>query len=298
MPTRCCCPPESSRGCASSAVGRGRRARSAVCTRFCALRSRQRRQQQRQLDVALGRQHRQQVVELEHEADVIARASCASCAVAELVDALAGDLDACRRSARSRPPIRFSSVSCRSPTDPSARGTRPVGMSRSSSCSTAHASRCRACNPCDIRRSHQSLHRFTRPVTGRRRSATSTSAALARAFALRSGLSTGAATTRRPVDARQDFDLPVALAAGGTARALDAPSCTTQDDTRVAVTDDARRPASARRDARRRGRRGLGGRLRGSPPSRPCPAGCADRACRSRCARAPSPSAGPPSARC
>ena len=54
---------------------------------------RQLRQQQRQLDVALGGQHRQQVVELEDEADVVARASAASWPPDELVDAHAADLD-------------------------------------------------------------------------------------------------------------------------------------------------------------------------------------------------------------
>ncbi len=62
------------------------------------IRGRQRGQQQRQFDVALGGQHRQQVVHLEHEADVI-RAPAAELAVAHRVGALAGDFD----RARGRP---------------------------------------------------------------------------------------------------------------------------------------------------------------------------------------------------
>ena len=57
------------------------------------LRGRQAGQQQRQLDVALRRQHRHQVVELEHEADGRG-APFRQCAAAELVDALAADADA------------------------------------------------------------------------------------------------------------------------------------------------------------------------------------------------------------
>jgi hypothetical protein len=54
-------------------VPRGRPGRrpSARCHALPALGLRQLRQQQRQLDVPLGGQHRQQVVELEHEADVL-----------------------------------------------------------------------------------------------------------------------------------------------------------------------------------------------------------------------------------
>ena len=50
------------------------------------------REQQRQLDIALRREHRHEVVELEHEADV-PRAPLRKLAVGELVDALAGDHD-------------------------------------------------------------------------------------------------------------------------------------------------------------------------------------------------------------
>src|SRR6266705_813531 len=57
-----------------------------------ALRGRQLRQQQRQLDVALGGEHRHEVVELEHEADVV-RAPAGELAAAELIDAAAADAD-------------------------------------------------------------------------------------------------------------------------------------------------------------------------------------------------------------
>ena len=56
------------------------------------LRLRQLRQQQRQLDVLLGRQHRQQVVELEDEPDVL-RAPLRQLAAAERADGHAADLD-------------------------------------------------------------------------------------------------------------------------------------------------------------------------------------------------------------
>src|SRR6185436_7461545 len=57
-----------------------------------ALRGGKLRQQQRHLDVALGREDRQQVVELENEADV-ARAPFRELAGGQAVEALAGDRD-------------------------------------------------------------------------------------------------------------------------------------------------------------------------------------------------------------
>src|SRR5690606_18670243 len=59
---------------------------------------RQLRQQQRQLDVALGRQYRQEVVELEDEADV-PRAPAREAGAAEAADCRAADVD---RAARRR----------------------------------------------------------------------------------------------------------------------------------------------------------------------------------------------------
>src|SRR6188508_106295 len=56
------------------------------------LAAREPRQQQRQLDVALGREHRQQVVHLEDEADVVRAPACER-AVAHRIDALACDLE-------------------------------------------------------------------------------------------------------------------------------------------------------------------------------------------------------------
>ena len=53
------------------------------------------REQQRQLDVALGGEHRHEVVELEHEADVV-RAPAGELAAAELIDAAAADADLAR----------------------------------------------------------------------------------------------------------------------------------------------------------------------------------------------------------
>src|SRR5207237_8924432 len=57
-----------------------------------ALRSGEPGQEQRQLDVALGAEHRHQVVELEHEADVVCAPVC-ELAAGELVDAAAADHD-------------------------------------------------------------------------------------------------------------------------------------------------------------------------------------------------------------
>ena len=57
---------------------------------LAALRGRELGEQQRQLDVALGGEHRHQVVELEHEADVV-RAPAGELAAGELIDALAAD---------------------------------------------------------------------------------------------------------------------------------------------------------------------------------------------------------------
>src|SRR5690606_27498954 len=54
---------------------------------------REMRQKQRQLDIALGRDHREQVIELKDETDMT-RAPCGQLAVAELVDAIAAHLDA------------------------------------------------------------------------------------------------------------------------------------------------------------------------------------------------------------
>ena len=62
-----------------------------------ALRGGQLGQQQRQLDVAFGGEHRHQVVELEHEADVVG-APVGELAAGELVDAAAADAGSRRRS--------------------------------------------------------------------------------------------------------------------------------------------------------------------------------------------------------
>ena len=112
----------SARGCVSPTIA------SAVATCCLPLGLGQVRQQQRQLDVALGREHRQQVVELEHEADV-PRAPRRQLAVRQLVDPLAGDA---HRAPWSAGPARRSgsaACSCPSPTAPSARGTRPPAPS-------------------------------------------------------------------------------------------------------------------------------------------------------------------------
>ena len=89
--TRCCWPPESSPGLC---FARSASPTSSSAAAHCACRSlrRQLRQQQRHLDVALGRQHGQQVVELEDEPDV-PRAPLRELARATAVEPLAGHGD-------------------------------------------------------------------------------------------------------------------------------------------------------------------------------------------------------------
>ena len=288
MPTRCSWPPDSSRGlCLARSLKPTRLKRSADA--LAALRRRQRREQQRQLDVALGRQHRQQVVHLEHEADVI-RAPLAERAVAERVGALAGDLDRAgarpvqaadqvqqRRLARARRPHQREEIPFRD-VQVELRAARAP-------------SRRRACSPWPRPAVVPDVSTISpRPVFSR---------SLLLTFAPSLSPSTGAATTTSPgVDARQHFDLAVALAAGAHRDAFDLAVLDAPDEARVAVADDGR-GRHAHRGPRRSGLRACSARgLRENSPSRPCPAGCADRACRSRCARAPSPSGGPLSARC
>ena len=71
---------------------------SATCDALAPLGLRQLGQQQRQLDVSRRGQHRQQVVELEDEADV-ARPPPRQLAAGQLVDAIAADVDRAARSA-------------------------------------------------------------------------------------------------------------------------------------------------------------------------------------------------------
>jgi len=91
MPTRCSWPPESSRGrCSPGRRGhQPERRRHALAPLVAAHVA----QQQRQLHVALGREHRQEVVHLEHEADVVG-APARERRLAELVDAQPVDLQA------------------------------------------------------------------------------------------------------------------------------------------------------------------------------------------------------------
>ena len=99
------------------ALAQDRRGSSAAPTRLRAIRGGQRSQQQRQLDVALGRQHRQQVVHLKHEADVIRAPACrAAPSLSESVRWPA--ISIVPAVGRSRPPIRFSSVDLPEPDGP------------------------------------------------------------------------------------------------------------------------------------------------------------------------------------
>ena len=74
-------------------------------------------EQQRQLDVALGGQRGQQVVELEDESDV-PRAPGGELAVGQLVDAVLRRSATVPEVGRSRPPIRLSKVDLPEPEGP------------------------------------------------------------------------------------------------------------------------------------------------------------------------------------
>ena len=99
------------------------------------------RQEQRQLDVALGRQHRQQVVELEDEADV-ARAPLRQRAAAQLVDAHAADFDA-PPVGLSSPPIRLSSVVLPDPDGPISARKSPCRHVEVDALAARRCARCR-----------------------------------------------------------------------------------------------------------------------------------------------------------
>ena len=101
---------------------------SAAFDVFSALGLGEMREQQRQLDVALGGERRQQIVELEHEPDV-PRAPGGELAVGELVDAIAADLHGAVVG-RSRPPIRLSSVDLPEPDGPISARNSPSFTSR------------------------------------------------------------------------------------------------------------------------------------------------------------------------
>ena len=98
-----------------------------MATRFMRSRLRQLGQQQRQLDVALGGEHRQQVVELEDEADVL-RAPARQLAARQRADVRAADFDP-PPVGWSSPPIRLSSVVLPEPDGPISARKSPCGMS-------------------------------------------------------------------------------------------------------------------------------------------------------------------------
>ena len=123
-------------GLVPRAVARARPASSAIAARRAPLRRGQVGQQQRQLHVPLGRQHRHQVVELEDEADVGARAT------ARARRSRAGRCARRRRRSRPRsgvssPPIRLSRVVLPEPDGPISATKSPCGMSRSTPCRTS-----------------------------------------------------------------------------------------------------------------------------------------------------------------
>ena len=87
--TRCCCPPDSSAGRCDFRSSRPTRSHQIREERRIRLLARDR---ERQQDVLLGGEHRQQIEELEHETDV-ATAQQRHVAVRERADVLAGDRD-------------------------------------------------------------------------------------------------------------------------------------------------------------------------------------------------------------
>ena len=94
-------------------------------------------QQQRQLDVPVRRKYGQQVVELKDEADVVGTPA-RQLAVRHRRDfGIADRRSRYLPSARSRPPIRFSSVVLPEPDGPMTATKSPSGISRSSWCSTS-----------------------------------------------------------------------------------------------------------------------------------------------------------------
>ena len=152
--TRCCWPPDSSVGLWLARSARPTSS-SAMAARFLRSRRRELGQQQRQFDVALRRQHRHQVVELEHEAD-LRGAPLGERAGAELVDALAAHRDAAAGGRVEAADQVEQASSCRSPTAPSARGTRPAR--RRGRCGAApRPSACRARRSSRRRGSRSSL---------------------------------------------------------------------------------------------------------------------------------------------
>ena len=247
-------------------------------------------QQQRQLDVALGRQHRQQVVELEDEPDVpgaparpAGRPTSGRCAARRPRSR--------PRVGRSRPPSRFSSVDLPDPDGPISARKSPRGMSRFRPCSTSIRSPPRRKSLCTLRTvtrtpsagastAHARLPWLTGPrPCGRRPGPAALRRRPARPPRGRSTISTwspsgvadphGAALHADPRRRRTRRHWPWSVADRGL-----------------------RARASSARGAATRRRLG---RRPGTPPSRPCRAGSAGRASRTRCAPAPSPSGDPPS---
>ena len=143
MATRCCWPPDNSPGLCLARSAEADDLERRLHARL-ALGARQRGQQQRQLDVALGRQHRHQVVELEHEAHV-PRPPLGEIAPGELVDPLAGH----RHLALGRLVEAADEIEQRrlagARRAPSAPGTRRSAR-RGSGCAEPPRSACRACS--------------------------------------------------------------------------------------------------------------------------------------------------------
>ena len=139
MPTRCSWPPESSRGLCFARSLQAHEAR-APRRRACAARLRESRvSSSGSSTLRSAREHGQQVVHLEDEADVV-RAPARERAVAHRCRC-AGRRPRSRRCSAGRGRRSGSAAStCRSPTAPSARGSRPARMSRSSACSTCTVS--------------------------------------------------------------------------------------------------------------------------------------------------------------
>ena len=136
--------------------------------------ARERREQQRQLDVLLRRQHRQQVVELEDEADVPG-APARQPPAGEVVDADPGEGDEPSVGV-SRPPIRFSRVVLPDPDGPIRARKSPCGVWRSTPrrtpiCSAPRRNTCGRCGRLPALRWSSSWLRTVSLFLGRRKRA-------------------------------------------------------------------------------------------------------------------------------
>ena len=242
MPTRCCSPPESCRG---RCLARCSSPTSASAVATCALRcgARERREQQRQLDVLRRRQHRQQVVELEDQPDV------AGPPAGELPPSESWSMRWPATSTlpavgRSRPAIRLSSVLLPEPDGP-------------------HQGEELAAAEVEV----EAAQHLAPP---RRRGGTCFSTPRRRASVAEASAGdkpAGAAAREQAGDWLRHGWLP--FRRGGDAHAVAVLQCRRPFDHHPLAGGEAgQRPSPARRRSRRPAPRGVRARLRPSPPAR------------------------------